>query len=263
MRVLVFLLMVAAAVAVSRSSNRIVGGNITTIESYPFMSNMQTLSWGGWWYQACGGSLITPKVVLSAAHCYYGALPSAWRVVLGSTLSSSGGYTFKVSELKLHENYIEALQLNDIAIVKLQVGAIMSSRVGRARIAGPSYNLPAGTTVNAVGWGTTSSGGRPSEQLRDVDLKVINQNICAERYAALKKQPGFEDWPDITGTMLCAGVLDEGGKDTCQGDSGGPLLHKKDILVGITSWGYTCAHPRFPGVNTRVSSYTNWIRANA
>lgn len=71
-------------------------------------------------------------------------------------MASSGGTTFKVSQLIIHKSYIEALQANDIAIVKLQASAIMSSRVGRARIAGSSYYLPAGSTVNAVGWGTTS-----------------------------------------------------------------------------------------------------------
>ncbi|XP_038214663.1 trypsin, alkaline B-like [Zerene cesonia] len=264
MRVSIFLLYtVAAAVAVPRRSMRIVGGNTTSVEEYPFMSNMQYGLWGIWWYQSCGGSLITTKAILSAAHCYYLDSPSSWRVVLGTSMASSGGYTYKVADLIWHPHYDSISLDNDVAIVKLQSGSILSSKVSVARIAGPSYNLPDGTITYAVGWGTLWSGGDPSEELQHVDVNVINQEICAERYASLKAQPGNENWPEITDGMLCVGVLDEGGKDACQGDSGGPLVHEKNVIVGITSWGYGCAHPQYPGVNTRVSAFTGWIVANA
>lgn len=87
----------------------------------------------------------------------------------------------------------------------------------------------------------------------------VNQEICAARYAYLKTLPGFENWPDVTPGMLCAGVLDVGGRDACQGDSGGPLVHNGNILVGVTSWGYRCAEAEYPGVNARVSFYSAWI----
>ena len=95
-----------------------------------------------------------------------------------------------------------------------------------------------------------------------VGVDVINQAICVERYAFLKTQPGFAGWPDVTPEMLCTGILDVGGKDACQGDSGGPVIHQGDVLVGITSWGFQCANETYPGVNVRVSSYTNWITSN-
>ncbi|CAK1540549.1 unnamed protein product [Leptosia nina] len=240
-----------------RRSMRIVGGNDTTIQDYPFMSNMQYSLWGMWWYQSCGGSLITSRTVLSAAHCYFGDHPSEWRVVLGSSMASSGGAAYKVSQLVWHPEYDSTTLNNDVALVKLQTNALLSSRVGVARIAGPNYVLKDGTVAYAVGWGATSSGGDASEQLQHVDVNLVNQHICDERYSSLN------NWPTITDGMLCAGVLDVGGKDACQGDSGGPLVHKRDVVIGITSWGYGCAHPNFPGVNTRVSAYTNWIVSNA
>lgn len=101
------------------------------------------------------------------------------------------------------------------------------------------------------------------EQLHHVNINVINQQLCAERYVHLKIQPGYENLPDITDGMLCAGILDVGGRDACQGDSGGPLAHSGNIIVGVVSWGYRCADAHYPGVNARVSHYTDWIVANA
>lgn len=96
-----------------------------------------------------------------------------------------------------------------------------------------------------------------------VDVNIINQTLCAERYAYLKTLPGFQNWPDVTNGMLCAGILNVGGKDACQGDSGGPLAHSGRIIVGVTSWGYACADSFYPGVNARVSHFSSWIVENA
>ncbi|GBP00090.1 Trypsin CFT-1 [Eumeta japonica] len=259
MRALILLALLGAALAVPRNPQRIVGGENTSIERYPYMSNMQYGWWGIIWYQACGGSLITTTSVLSAAHCYEGDRPSDWRVILGTTFASSGGTTHMVSALVLHQQYSSWTLDNDVAIVRLSSPAVLSATVGTARIAGTNYNLADNTAVFSIGWGTLSPGGSSPEILQHVQVYTINQNVCAERYAYLKTQPGFAGWPDITPGMLCAGVLDVGGRDACQGDSGGPLAHQGDIVVGITSWGYSCAHATYPGVNARVSQYSNWI----
>lgn len=100
------------------------------------------------------------------------------------------------------------------------------------------------------------SGGVSSAILRDVTIFTIDRDLCTARYANLLIPQR------VTENMICAGILDVGGKDACQGDSGGPLYYA-DILVGIVSWGRSCADPVYPGVSARVSSYTNWIVATA
>ncbi|GBP00025.1 Trypsin, alkaline C [Eumeta japonica] len=263
MRFMIALALLGAVLAEPRDPQRIVGGENTNIQRYPYMSNMQ-LRWGTTWIQWCGGSLITTQSVLSAAHCYAGDSPSQWRVRLGSTYASSGGSVHAVWALVLHEQYNRPTSLdNDVAIVRLATPAVLSASVGVARIAGSNYNLADNTLVTAIGWGDLWSDGPAPEILQHVDVYTINQNVCAQRYAHLKTLPGFQHWPDITPGMLCAGILDVGGRDACQGDSGGPLAHQGDIIVGVTSWGYDCAHPTYPGVNARVSYYTNWIVNNA
>lgn len=238
------------------------GGSVTTVQNYPYMSNMQYGWFGIFWSQSCGGSLITQNAVLSAAHCYAGDAASTWRVILGTSFRSTGGTTHTVSRLVVHQSYSSQTLRNDVAIVQLTSPAVLSASIGLARIAGPNYILPDGTTLMAIGWGTTTFGGSASEQLQHVDLNIINQALCAERYAYLKTQPGYGNWPDITDDMLCTGILDVGGKDACQGDSGGPMAHDSDIIVGITSWGFECADSFYPGVVARVSYFTDWILAN-
>ncbi|XP_004929525.1 trypsin, alkaline C [Bombyx mori] len=263
MRTIILLALIGAAVAVPRSVTRIVGGSPTTVETYPYMANMQFLWWGVFWGLGCGGSLVTRNTVVSASHCFIGDRPSQWRVLLGTSLASSGGTTHAVREIVLHPQYIHRTLDNDIAIIRLSNPAVYSSSIQPVRIAGANYNVPDGAVVTAIGWGALSHGGPSPQQLQHVDVNIINHQLCVERYAFLKTRPGFENWPDITENMLCAGILNVGGKDACQGDSGGPLAHQGDILVGVTSWGYRCADPFYPGVNARVSRFTDWIATNA
>ncbi|XP_022814457.1 trypsin, alkaline C-like [Spodoptera litura] len=241
--IIIFGALLGSALAVPKNPNRIVGGSPTNIQTYPYMSNMQFRVFGMFWSQACGGSLLTPTAVLSAAHCFY------YLTILISLILHQFGET--------RNPVLE----NDVAIVRLNNAAVYSNNVQPARIAGANYNLADGTVVTHIGWGTLWSDGPSSQQLMHVDVKIINQKLCAERYAYLKTLPGYGGWPDITDNMLCAGILDVGGKDACQGDSGGPLAHNKDVIVGVTSWGFECAHSFYPGVNARISKYTSWIAA--
>nr|XP_053608597.1 trypsin, alkaline B-like isoform X2 [Plodia interpunctella] len=248
MRGLVLLTLVSAAIAAPERIARIVGGDATTIDQYPYMSNMLYHLIGAWWTQWCGGSLITPTSVLSAAHCYYEDLPTQWQVRLGSSFASSGGQVIPVSALVLHAQYDHNMREHDVAIVKLSSAAVLSSLVATARIPGPEYILADNTVVTYIGWGDLWFNGVHAEQLQRVHVDVINQALCAERYAYLRTLPGFQHWPVVTPEMICGGILNTGGKDACHGDSGGPLAHDSDVIVGITSWGFQCAHPFYPGV---------------
>ncbi|KAJ2941650.1 hypothetical protein O0L34_g14708 [Tuta absoluta] len=273
MRCLVILSLVGAALAVpspfraSRAS-RIVGGVPTTVEKYPFMANMRSLDWTGAYSQACGGSLISRNAVVSAAHCTYHEPSINWRVRLGTSLSDEpSGTDHTLIKIINHEYYDRPLSLNnDVSVVILREPAVYSVTVAPIKLASKLYDLPDNTVVTTIGWGSLTSGGDFPNQLQEVDLNVIPQEICVERYHALKQDPGYEAWPNITEAMLCAGILDIGGADACQGDSGGPLIHRTtegDVLVGIVSWGNDCADPYYPGVNARVSALSDWIIRNA
>ncbi|XP_046964174.1 trypsin, alkaline C-like [Vanessa cardui] len=139
---------------------------------------------------------------------------------------------------------------------------VLSNRVALAPIAGPNYIVPDNSTVTATGWSVLEYGGEPSDILQQVDIKKVNHDICRENYAELQSLLGELEVPNVTSEMVCAGILGVGGKDACQGDSGGPLLHQ-GVIIGVTSWGHQCAHPKYPGVYVNVPSYTSWIVDNA
>ncbi|XP_046964189.1 trypsin, alkaline C-like [Vanessa cardui] len=229
---------------------RIVGGSDANIEDYPFMavilvSNEDYIQIR--FQPFCGGSLITTRAVLTAAH-------------------STTFFLQIISECDLahhsHPGYAWPDLYHDIAILKLATPAVLSNRVALAPIAGPNYIVPDNSTVTATGWGVLEYGGEPSDILQQVDIKKVNHDICRENYAELQSLLGELEVPNVTSEMVCAGILGVGGKDACQGDSGGPLLHQ-GVIIGVTSWGHQCAHPKYPGVYVNVLSYTSWIVDNA
>ncbi|XP_068627078.1 trypsin CFT-1-like [Battus philenor] len=244
----------AVVAAFPTTSQKIVGGSTTTIDQYPFGASLLFAWSSSIFYQGCGGTILNSRSILSAAHCFYEDIPRNWRIRVGSTWANSGGTVHNTAQIIMFSNYQARMFDDDIAILRSASNFIFSNSVRPGSIAGPNYVLADNQAVWAIGWGEITAGGSSSEQLRHVQLFVINQNICRTRY--------MEVGSTISDNMLCAGWLDVGGRDQCHGDSGGPLLHN-DVVVGVCSWGYECGHPRYPGVNARVSRYTSWILSNA
>jgi len=111
-----------------------------------------------------------------------------------------------------------------------------------------STEPPAGTRAVVIGWGTLTPGGSLPLKLRAVEVYIISRVECNRAYAA---------YGGITYQMICAGVPG-GGKDACQGDSGGPLV-VNGTLVGIVSWGLSCALADYPGVYSNVAPLKSWV----
>ncbi|KAI8438838.1 hypothetical protein MSG28_011191 [Choristoneura fumiferana] len=233
---------------------RIVGGSVTTIEQWPSGSAL-LYSWNLVTYsQACGGAILNTRSILSAAHCFIGDAANRWRIRTGSTWANSGGVVHNTALIIIHPSYNTRTLDNDIAILRSATTIAHNNQARPASIAGANYNLADNQAVWAIGWGATCPGCAGSEQLRHVQIWTVNQNTCRSRY--------LEVGGAITDNMLCSGWLDVGGRDQCQGDSGGPLFHN-NVVVGVCSWGQSCALARYPGVNARVSRFTAWIQANA
>lgn len=222
---------------------RIVGGEDATIEDFPWQVSMEHFG-----SHRCGGSVIGPKKVLTAAHCIRSTLLKFVYVRAGTTLVEEGGVLVKVARMIEHDDYNVPVSLtNDIAILFLAEALEFNDQVQPVPLATQGHRVPAGSTALVTGWGALSSGGASPPNLQMVAVPIVDDDKCQNAVNGVIPQ-----------TMICAGNYEEGGKDSCQGDSGGPLV-VNGILEGVVSWGYGCAQPKLPGVYSRVANYRDWI----
>ncbi|XP_022821665.1 trypsin CFT-1-like [Spodoptera litura] len=250
---LVALCFVTVAAVPSRGQ-RIMGGSVTTIDQYPTIAAiLYAFNWVSFEH-ICGSTILNNRSVLTAAHCLDGVAPGQLKIRVGSSFRSSGGVVHNAIQNIMHPAYNFRTFDNDIAILRSATAFSFNNNVRAASIAGANYFPGDNQAVWAAGWGDTFSGSLTgSEQLRHVQVVVINQNTCRNQHA--------NTIYSITDNMLCSG-WPSGGRDQCQRDSGGPLYHN-GVVVGVCSFGIGCGDAKFPGVNARVSRYSSWITVNA
>lgn len=233
---------------------RIAGGQPADPKEWPWMAAL--LREGA--IQYCGGVLITDRHVLTAAHCVYRFNPRDITVRLGEYDFTKSDETravdFAVTEIRIHRDFKYSTYENDIAIIKVHRPTTFNSYIWPVCLP-PIQQTFENKDAIVTGWGTQYYGGPASTVLMEVAVPVWPQERCVRSFTQ-----------KITNTTMCAGAY-EGGRDACQGDSGGPLLHQlangRWVNIGIVSWGIRCGEPGYPGIYTRVSSYLDWIFANA
>ena len=233
-----------ASPTASAAPQPIVGGTTTTTTAYPFMMQITDASGS----QFCGGTLVAPKKVVTAAHCMAGESTGGVRVVGGRTyLNGTNGTVSRVSRIWVHPDYTDATNGDDVAVLTLSTSMpyTPASYVSSSQ----SSVYAAGTTARILGWGTISENGGSSNQLRTATVPIASDSSCRSSYGS--------DF--VQSDMVCAGYT-SGGTDTCQGDSGGPLLIG-GVLAGITSWGEGCAEAGYPGVYTRLTTFSDLVAA--
>ncbi|XP_034118100.1 trypsin eta-like [Drosophila albomicans] len=239
---------------------RIVNGSLASMEATRHQVSLRRRLNDGYFFgtgHICGGTLVRPNVVVSAAHCfvdqviYDGTFLSKddFIVVMGNVdrFNQTQTMTFDIEHLFLRlDKFVLSTYDEDIAVLILN-DSVPTNHPTIRPIELASLATPAGQVCQVTGWGTTEEG-YGSDYLMTLDVPIISEEVCVnDTDLGHLLLPG----------MICAGY-EEGERDACSGDSGGPLVCQSQ-LAGVVSWGIGCALPRFPGVYTEIAYYYDWI----
>ncbi|MEU2295855.1 serine protease [Streptomyces antibioticus] len=201
--------------------------------------------------QFCGGVVVGPTTVLTAAHCLsldaLGAPPDQVRdlkvIAERTDLYTDQGREIRVSGTWVNPDYDSASNAGDFAVLTLAESLPRTAAIALAAEGDPAY--APGTEAVVYGWGDTTGFGAYAHSLRAAQVHVLDDERCERAY------PASADGTYLASSMVCAGEP-QGGRDACQGDSGGPLV-AQGRLIGLVSWGSGCGRAGSPGVYTRVS----------
>uniref|UniRef100_A0A182Q8Z1 trypsin n=1 Tax=Anopheles farauti TaxID=69004 RepID=A0A182Q8Z1_9DIPT len=223
-------------------TNRIVGGHVADIVSYPYQVSVQELN-----NHICGGSILTSRWILTAGHCIDDTIARYINVRVGSSFYNHSGTVHNVRSAIAHPEHVPYSWIVDYALLELEEGIVFSSVAQPIVLASRSEDLEFAFDCVVTGWGRTLNSAESFEQLRAVEIPLVPRALCEVAYEG-----------KIDDSMVCAGDYENGGRGSCTYDSGGALVCG-GLQVGIVSWGKGCALPGYPDVYSSVLYARKWI----
>ncbi|XP_003700882.3 chymotrypsin-1-like [Megachile rotundata] len=219
--------------------SQIVGGRDAPVGMFPYQVSLREDG-----DHFCGGSIISSRYVLTAAHCVddYDD-PSNVTVHVGTNLLSSKGDTYRVEKFAFNEKFGTKSALYDIAMIRVDREIVFNDLVRPIPLAAGN-NTYEGSECVLSGWGDTKVWGPTPDKLQYINLRIVTQAKCKEAHN------------NVDGTHIC--TYTKYGEGACSGDSGSPLV-VNGVQVGIVSFGMPCA-VGYPDVFTRVSCFASWIK---
>ncbi|XP_011868436.1 PREDICTED: chymotrypsin-2-like [Vollenhovia emeryi] len=234
-----------------RFDPRIINGEDVELGEIPYQVSLQ-LSTSS--FHFCGGSIVNPNFVVTAAHCVEGKVPMDIKIIVGTVNLDRPRVIHAAKEIIVHKEYDSYNSwINDIALIRVYTSFVPSNDVGFVPLPEQDETVQEGAVARVSGFGRLSQDGPGSKILQKATIYIAKQSYCKKMYEKLIY--------NIYNTHICANDPNV-SRGSCNGDSGGPLI-VNGKLVGLVSWAKACSLTDYPTVYTRVPSYINWIKENA
>ncbi|CAG2109178.1 unnamed protein product, partial [Medioppia subpectinata] len=179
----------------------IVGGKDAEPGANPHQCSLRRSS------HSCGASIISDQWVITAAHCIDGAQPTQLSLRCGTDFHATPGIDYTIAQLIPHPTYDSWTLDYDLGLIRIAgTFSLGSNNINKIALPDQNEELPAADLVTVTGWGTLTEGGALPAVLQTVDVPIVANDLCSQKY------DGFND---ITERMFCAGI-DAGGQDSCQ-----------------------------------------------
>ncbi|KAJ8687288.1 hypothetical protein QAD02_023082 [Eretmocerus hayati] len=250
-QVVIAIAVAASALASARKLLQTDGGDFALITEHP---HQVSIEYAG--RHICGGSIVTSRFVITALHCLADRNATADMVSIraGTALLGQGGTVHQVDKIVCHDKYARRgpglAPINDLAGLRIAGDGFKFDETRQpVKLFKAGDKLEDGDRAQLTGWGGENASQCASvQQLRMIELTVINSTFCNETY--------WKDFEGIGEGQVCA--LARVNKDSCQADGGAPLM-VGGKLAGIFSWGKGCETSGWPDVFTGVAAFRAWI----